>query len=55
MARDVFGESLVLLARLLRRRFGRNPRRAFVVLAAELPRSGIQDQVTERLPVFRLP
>jgi hypothetical protein len=55
VARDVFGDSLELLARLLRRRFGRNARRAFVVLAAEAPRSGIRDQVTERLPVFRLP
>jgi hypothetical protein len=54
VGRDALGETLELLARLLRRRFGHNPQRSFVMLAAERPRSAMSDQVTERIPILRV-
>jgi hypothetical protein len=55
VARDALGEGLQLLAQLLRRRFGRNPRRSFVMLVADRPDLAMSDQVTERIPVLRMP
>jgi hypothetical protein len=37
VARDALVEGLELLAHLLRRRFGHDPQRSFVMLAAERP------------------
>lgn len=55
VARDAIGEALELLAQLLWRRFGRNPRRSFVMLVADRPRTAMSEQVTERIPVLRMP
>jgi hypothetical protein len=55
VARDDLGDGLQLLAHLLWQRFGRNPRRSFVMLVADRPRMAMSDQVTERIPVLRMP
>jgi hypothetical protein len=57
VARDDLVDGLELLAHLLRQRFGRNPRRSFVMLAAQRPPPGLSmnDQVTERIPILRTP
>jgi hypothetical protein len=52
VARDPYGDGIQLLARLLRRRFGGDPRRRFVVLAADLRFFVNSDQETQRLPVL---
>jgi hypothetical protein len=53
VVRDAHGDGLHLLARLLRRRFGPNAPRAFVVLAADIRAIRTNDQETQRIPVLR--
>jgi hypothetical protein len=57
VASDDSVDGLELLAQLLRQRFGRNPQRTFVMLVAERPPPGMSmnDQVTERIPILRIP
>jgi hypothetical protein len=57
VARDDQADGLELLAQLLRRRFGRNPDRSFVMLVAQRlpPGMSMNDQVTERIPILRMP
>jgi len=55
VARDDLVYGLEYLARLLRRRFGRNSWRSFVMLAAQRPGLAMSDQVTERIPILRMP
>ncbi|HMG23773.1 MAG TPA: hypothetical protein VK607_20710 [Kofleriaceae bacterium] len=53
MARDEYGDGIELLARLLRRRFGRSSGRQFVVLAADIRGLTSNDQETIRIPVLQ--
>jgi hypothetical protein len=55
VTRDAYGDSLEHLARMLRLRFGPDPSRHFVRLAAEIPAANCNDQETQRIPVTLLP
>ena len=53
VARDAYDDGLAYLARLLRRHFGPNKNRTFVMLAADLRLLRSNDVETQRIPVFR--
>jgi hypothetical protein len=52
VARDAYGDGLAYLARLLRRHFGPDKTRTFVMLAVDFRMLRSNDVETQRIPVF---